>query len=277
MHSVHESDRSVVPANCSSPKQRALREAATQELLAARAVAKDNDERQRLLEEIVELNLEIARGIARRFRGRGVEDDDLEQVACLGLMKAVTNYRPETEVPFIGYAVPTIRGEVKRFFRDCSWTVRIPRRLQEVQGKIARAVPSLVQELGREPTAEELAERLGVDCAEVRQAEAARGCFNVLSLDRPVGTDDGEVDLADVVADDEDPHLRRIDTIDQLGPLVSDLGPRDQRILELAFVENWRQVDIGHDLGISQMQVSRLLAKILAGLRERLESTEAAA
>ncbi|MGC4938151.1 sigma-70 family RNA polymerase sigma factor [Kribbella sp. DT2] len=266
-----------MPVNCSSPRQRAEREAATQELLRARVVAVDNDERQQLLEKVVELNLEVARGIARRFRGRGAEDDDLEQVACLGLMKAATNYRPETGVPFIGYAVPTIRGEVKRYFRDCSWTVRIPRRLQELQGRIARVLPLLVQELGREPTPMEIADRLGVDCSEVREADAARGCFNVLSLDRPVGAGDGDLLLADTVADDEDPHLSRIDTIDQLGPLISALAPRDQRILELAFVENWRQADIGADLGISQMQVSRLLTRILAGLRQRLEPIDIAA
>ncbi len=277
MSTVQELDSPAVPVNCSSPRQRAEREAATQRLLRARVVAVGNIERRQLLERVVELNLEVARGIARRFHGRGAEDDDLEQVACLGLMKAATNYSPETGVPFIGYAVPTIRGEVKRFFRDCSWTVRIPRRLQELQGRISRVLPLLVQELGREPTPEEIADRLGVDCGEVREADAARGCFNVLSLDRPVGAGDGDLLLADTVADDEDPHLSRIDTIAQLGPLISALAPRDQRILELAFVENWRQADIGADLGISQMQVSRLLTRILTGLRQRLEPIETAA
>nr|WP_238356648.1 sigma-70 family RNA polymerase sigma factor [Kribbella italica] len=246
-------------------------------MLRARAAAADELERQQLLEQAVELNLEVARAIARRFRGRGAEDDDLEQVACLGLIKAVRGYRIGDGVPFIGYAVPTIRGEVKRFFRDCSWTVRIPRRLQDLQGKIARTLPLLAQELGREPTPEEVAGRLGVDSKEVREADAARGCFNVLSLDRPGGSGDGDLSLLDMVADEEDPHLRRFEAIDQLGPLIDDLSARDRRILELAFIENWRQVDIGRDLGISQMQVSRLLSKILTGLRERLQPTGAVA
>jgi RNA polymerase sigma-B factor len=263
-------DRSIVPVNCSSAEQRALRELATHKLLSARALVTDDAERQQLLEEVVELNLEIARGIARRFRGRGVEEEDLEQVACLGLMKAATSFRLEAGVPFIGYAVPTIRGEVKRFFRDCSWTVRIPRRLQDLQGKISQVLPLLVQELGREPSVDELADRLGVDSDHVREADAARGCFNVLSLDRPVGHEDSELLLVDVIADDEDPGLRRIETIDQLGPLIGELNRRDRRILELCFIENWKQADIGQELGISQMQVSRLLARILATLRERL-------
>jgi RNA polymerase sigma-B factor len=269
-------DRSVVSVDCSSSEQRALREAVTRELLSARALATDDEERRQLLEEVVELNLEIARGIARRFRGRGVEAEELEQVACLGLMKAATSFRLETGVPFIGYAVPTIRGEVKRFFRDCSWTVRIPRRLQELQGKIAGALPLLGQELGREPTIEEIAERLGVDRGEVHEADAARGCFNVLSLDKPVMHGDSELMLVDSIADEEDPHLRRIETIDQLDPLIGDLAPRDRRILELSFVENWKQADIGKELGISQMQVSRLLSRILADLRKRLEPAAAA-
>jgi RNA polymerase sigma-B factor len=268
-------DRSSVPVDCSSSEQRALREAATHRLLSTRARVTDDAHRQQLLEEVVELNLEIARGIARRFRGRGVEAEDLEQVACLGLMKAATSFRLETGVPFIGYAVPTIRGEVKRFFRDCSWTVRVPRRLQDLQGKIAQVLPLLAQELGREPSVDELADRLGVDSDQVREAEAARGCFTVLSLDRPVGRTDGELMLVDVIADDEDPELRRIETIDQLGPLIGELDRRDRRILELCFVENWKQVDIGAELGISQMQVSRLLAKILAALRERLRPAHA--
>jgi RNA polymerase sigma-B factor len=277
MFTVQNSKGAASPNDCSSAEQRAQREALTQELLMSRAAVSGETERQRLLEEVVELNLEIARGIARRFRGRGAEDDDLEQVACLGLMKAAVNYRPETGVPFIGYAVPTIRGEVKRFFRDCSWTVRIPRRLQELQGKIARVLPLLSQELGREPTVEEIAERLGVDCGEVREADAARGCFNVLSLDKPVMHGDSELMLVDSIADEEDPHLRRFETIDQLDPLIGDLAPRDRRILELSFVENWTQSDIGKEIGISQMQVSRLLSRILSDLRKRLEPAEAAA
>ncbi|WP_432936284.1 sigma-70 family RNA polymerase sigma factor [Kribbella sp. CA-253562] len=275
MLTLTESGTSAVPTHCTTVEERARREAATRELLTARARSTDETERQELLEQAVELNLEIARGIARRFRGRGVEDDDLEQVACLGLMKAASGYRPDDGVPFIGYAVPTIRGELKRYFRDCTWTVRIPRTLQELQGKIAAVLPLLTQELGREPSIEQIAERLGAPLDDVRQAEAARGCFNVLSLDRP--TDDGDLVLGDAVADDEDPYLQQLETVDMLGPVVADLSPRDRRILELRFVENWKQADIGAELGISQMQVSRLLTRILAELRNRLEPASAAA
>ncbi|MEV6286166.1 SigB/SigF/SigG family RNA polymerase sigma factor [Kribbella sp. NPDC051770] len=267
----------AVPTNCTSAEDRALRESATRELLEARSRATDPGERQRLLERVAELNLEIARGIAQRFRGRGVEDDDLEQVACLGLMKAVRNYRVDDGVPFIGYAVPTIRGEVKRYFRDCSWTVRIPRRLQELQGKIAGALPQLEQELGREPTLEEIAAKVGAEVDEVTQAEGARGCFTVLSLDRPAGHGDHDLALADVIADPEDPQLHRFEATEMLSPLLTELDARDREILELRFVENWKQADIGHKLGISQMQVSRLLTRILTGLRTQLQPTGAAA
>ena len=142
----------AVPVNCSTSEQRAEREVITKELLIARSHSTDETERQRLLEEVVEINLEIPAASRSGSAARGVEEDDLEQVACLGLMKAVRGYRLDDGVPFIGYAVPTIRGEVKRYFRDCSWTVRIPRRLQELQGRIAGVLPQLEQELGREPT-----------------------------------------------------------------------------------------------------------------------------
>ncbi|GAA1520346.1 SigB/SigF/SigG family RNA polymerase sigma factor [Kribbella lupini] len=275
MHITEHPDLSSVPVNCTSAEQRARRDAATRELLSARARCTDEAERQRLLEQAVELNIELARGIARRFRGRGAEDEDLEQVACLGLMKAANGYQPDSDVPFIGYAVPTIRGEVKRYFRDCTWTVRIPRSLQELQGKIARALPGLTQELGREPTLPELAAHLRVGLQDVQQAETAYGCFNVLSLDRPAA--DGDQVLGDIVADDEDPYLRQLERVDMLGPVVAELAPRDRRILELRFVENMTQADIGSELGISQMQVSRLLSRILAELRTRLGPVEAAA
>jgi RNA polymerase sigma-B factor len=117
------------------PKQR--RDSMTRALLSRRAASTDDSLRQSLLDEAIELNLSIAHSIATRFRGRGVEPEDLDQVAYLGLVKAARSYDPGTDTPFLAYAVPTIRGEVKRYFRDCSWTVRIPRRLQELQGSIA--------------------------------------------------------------------------------------------------------------------------------------------
>src|SRR3954470_22282636 len=172
------------PKKHSDPKQQ--RDLTTRDLLTRRAQSTDEAVRQILLDEAIELNLGIAHSIAGRFRGRGVESDDLDQVAYLGLVKAARSYRPDTETPFLAYAVPTIRGEVKRYFRDCSWTVRIPRRLQELQGSIASVRPRLVQDLQRDPTLTELAEALGAEEADVEAAISADGCFSVLSLDRPV-------------------------------------------------------------------------------------------
>ena len=264
-----------VRTQCHSPEDRAAREAATQELLQRRQRSSDEDERRQLLEAVIELNVEIARGIARRFRNKGPDQEDLEQVAYLGLVKAAGGYRLDADTPFIGYAIPTIRGEIKRYFRDCAWTVRIPRRLQELQGLIAAKLPGIEQELGREPTCKELAAHLGIGLDEVEQAMAARGCFDVLSLDRPAG--DGVYTLADVMADDNDTAVDQLEAVDMLQPVLQDLCARDRRILQLRFVEGWSQADIGADIGVSQMQVSRLLQRILAELRERLDSLPAAA
>jgi len=265
-----------IPVQCSTAADRAAREAATRQLMERRAASTDEDERQRLLEEVVELNIEMARGIARRFRGRGAEADDLEQVAYLGLVKAAHHYKLEADTPFIGFAIPTIRGEVKRYFRDCAWTVRIPRRLQEMQGTIATKLPLLEQELNREPTPVEIAEHLGVDVSAVEQALAAKGCFNVLSLDRPADVD-ADLTLADVVADVEDGSIDQLETVEMLQPVLEDLGPRERRILQLRFVEGWTQSEIGRDIGVSQMQVSRVLRKILDDLRAKLSPLAAAA
>ncbi|TCO26288.1 RNA polymerase sigma-B factor [Kribbella steppae] len=265
-----------VPVHCSTAADRAAREAATRRLMERRAASTDEAERQQLLEEVVELNIEMARGIARRFRGRGAEADDLEQVAYLGLLKAAHHYRLDAETPFIGFAIPTIRGEVKRYFRDCAWTVRIPRRLQEMQGTIATKLPLLEQQLNREPTPAEIAEHLGVEVAEVEQALAAKGCFNVLSLDRPSDAD-AELTLADVVADVEDGSIDQLETVEMLQPVLEELGPRERRILELRFVEGWTQSEIGRDIGVSQMQVSRVLRKILDDLRAKLAPLPTAA
>jgi RNA polymerase sigma-B factor len=256
------------------PKQR--RDRATRALLDQRASSTNEEERQSLLEQAIELNLGIAHSIASRFRGRGVESDDLDQVAYLGLLKAARSYRPDTETPFLAYAVPTIRGEVKRYFRDCSWTVRIPRRLQELQGSIAAARPQLVQDLQRDPTLEEIATAIGVQVCDVEAAIAADGCFSVLSLDRPM---DGEstASLADTIADDEDSAFERTEAVAVLEPVLNGLAPRERRILELRFVEGHTQADIGAEIGVSQMQVSRLLRGILDRLRGQIEPPAAAA
>ena len=264
------------PIRSTETADRAAREAATRELMERKAATTDEEERQRLLEEVVELNLDMAKGIARRFRGRGAEADDLEQVAYLGLVKAAHHYRLEAETPFIGFAVPTIRGEVKRYFRDCAWTIRIPRRLQEMQGTIAGKLPVLEQELNREPTPAEIADHLEVEVTEVEQALAAKGCFNVLSLDRPAEVD-AELTLADVVADVDDDSIDQLETVEMLQPVLADLGERERRILQLRFVEGWTQAEIGNDIGVSQMQVSRVLRRILDDLRDKLAPLPAAA
>ncbi|MEV8371122.1 sigma-70 family RNA polymerase sigma factor [Kribbella sp. NPDC056861] len=235
----------------------------------------DEAERQQLLEAIVEINIEIARGIAQRFRNRGPDPDDLEQVACLGLVKAVRGYQLSANTPFIGYAIPTIRGEVKRYFRDCAWTVRIPRRLQELQGAISAKKPLMAQEFGREPTKAELAAGVGAEVEEVDQALAAYGCYAALSLDRPES--DAGRSLVDLVAEDHDPVLDQLEAVDILQPVLEDLCDRDRRILHLRFVEGWSQTDIGADIGVSQMQVSRLLRQILDDLRRKLRPSAAAA
>jgi RNA polymerase sigma-B factor len=256
------------------PKQR--RDSTTRTLLSRRAAITDDNLRQALLDEAIELNLSIAHSIATRFRGRGVEPEDLDQVAYLGLVKAARSYDPGTDTPFLAYAVPTIRGEVKRYFRDCSWTVRIPRRLQELQGSIASVRPQLVQDLHREPTIEELAGKIGAEVNEIEAALAADGCFSVLSLDRPVD-EDSTASLADTIADDEDTSFERTEAVAVLEPVLSELAPRERRILELRFVEGHTQADIGAEIGVSQMQVSRLLRGILDRLRDRIEPPAAAA
>jgi RNA polymerase sigma-B factor len=254
-----------------APAERAAREAASRDLLERRERSTDESERQRLLEQVVELNIEVAQSIAHRYRERGADLDDLEQVACLGLVNAARRYRPELGIPFLGFAIPTIRGEVRRYFRDSAWTIRIPRRLQELQWLIGAQAPGLKQELGREPTPTELAARLNLDLVEVTKALSARGCFNVLSLDQPVDVT-GDLTLGDLLAHDEDNTLRMFEHVDQLQPVLDDLSARERRILQLRFVEGWTQSDIGADIGVTQMQVSRILRRILDSLRKRLQA-----
>lgn len=242
----------------------------TAQLLAEMATAVDDLEIKRLRDEVVVLNMGVARAIAARYRDRGVNRDDLVQVAYVGLVKAVQGFDPSYERDFLSYAVPTVAGEVKRYFRDFGWTVRPPRRVQELQSQISRASSELFQTLHRSPRPSEVAEFLSIGVEQVIEALAADGCFTPASLDVPVG-EGGATSLGDLLGG-EDSDLGRAEARILLAPAVRRLVPRDRRILELRFFHGWTQEQIAGDIGVTQMQVSRLLTRILGDLRAELSS-----
>jgi RNA polymerase sigma-B factor len=261
----------IAPVSTADSKQRI---ADTTHDLLIEADSTPDPRHQELLDEVIILNAPVARSIASRYRSKGVDPDDLEQVAYLGLVKAANGYRLDASTAFLSYAVPTIRGELKRYFRDCAWTVRPPRRVQEMQGSIAAAEPELTQRLGHLPTDQETAAALGTDAEEVVEAASVRGCFTTLSLDAP-GSVEGGTSLIDTVADAEDGY-ELVENVHTLTPAVAALGDREKRILELRFRNGFSQEEIGNELGVSQMQVSRLLRGILDRLRSELvEQTSA--
>lgn len=240
----------------------------TQLLQSARCCA--GAERRRFEDDVIRLNIPVARDVARRYRGRDVALDDLEQVALLGLVKAVRRYRPDRGGDFLSFAVPTIRGELRRHFRDHGWAVRPSRPVQELQAAIPPAEEALCQELGRRPTVGELAERLDVDVDAVVAARAAQGCFVPASLDTPVhpesSTSVGETLTL------EDPGFEHAEVRAMLRPLLRRLSARERRIIFLRYVRGWTQAEIGADIGVTQMQVSRLTTAILGQLRQQLRS-----
>lgn len=225
-------------------------------------------ERQRLVEEVVVLNMEVASSVASRYHSRGIAREDLEQVAYLALVKAANGYDVTKGHDFLAYAVPTIRGEVKRCFRDQGWTVRPPRRIQELQARIFAADTELSAALGRSPRPSEIAAHLDESIEEVTEALATDGCFTPTSLDRPVGEDDSS-SVSDLLGAD-DAGLSAAEARVMLAPAVRRLGERDRRILLLRFFRGWTQQEIAEDIGVTQMQVSRLLSRILTELREEL-------
>jgi RNA polymerase sigma-B factor len=244
------------------------RGATTARLLAELHQTDDEVERKALRAEVVVLNMGVARAIAHRYRQRGLAEDDLVQAAYVGLVKAVNGFDPSHERDFLSYAVPTVTGEVKRYFRDFGWSVRPPRRVQELQGSIAKASSELTQRLGHSPRPSEVAEALGIDVESVIEALAADGAFTPASLDVPVG-EDGAATLGDLMPGEE-VDFASAEARVVLGPAVRALAPRDRRILELRFFEGWTQEQIARDIGVTQMQVSRLLSRILRDLRSEL-------
>lgn len=236
--------------------------------LLSRARACDGKKKARLHQEAALLNMDMARSIAARYWGRGEPADDLTQVACVGLMKAIRGYDPDRGDDFRSYAVPTIAGEVKRHFRDKSWTVKAPRWVQELQGDISAVSDPMTQELGRAPRPDELGERLDVPVESVNEALSADGCFTPTSIDGRGPTGDGYALSERLGVDDRD--LERTEIRVALGPLIRRLPERDRRILSLRFFRGWTQSQIAADLGVTQMQVSRLLSRILTNLRRQL-------
>jgi RNA polymerase sigma-B factor len=261
--------------DASAETSRHERQALTEAILASRARCPSLRERRRLQQEAVLLNLDIADRIAGRYAGRGVEWDDLVQVARVGLMKAVVGYHAGKGAGFAAYASPTIAGEIKRYFRDNGWMVRPPRRLQEMHSQLHLVEPDLQQQLHRSPSAGELARALGVEPGELSDALMAAGGYTPLSLDAPTHAD-SDVSLGDGLPDDSDPY-KVVELTEWLRPALARLTDRERRIIRLRFVDGRTQVQIGRQLGVSQMHVSRLLAGVLGRLRDDLEITDATA
>jgi len=231
------------------------------------ALPADDPRRARIRARIIEEHMPYARHIARRYGRSGGAEEDFEQVAYLGLVKAVDNFDPEYGSGFVGYAAPMIVGEIKRYFRDATWGVHVPRRMQELSGALRKAVDALSAELGREPTIPELAARLNATDEEIIEAIDASEAYTTASLDRPVGADEGGATLTDLLGG-EDPQFEAVINRQVLVDLVAGLEERDKRILMMRFFRGMTQAEIGAELGVSQMQVSRLLSRILVELRD---------
>ena len=238
----------------------------TQDLFDRATGEAPGDERSETLSEIVVLNVEVARSIARRFRDRGCDLEDLEQTACLALVRAVEHFDAERGHDFLSYAVPSIRGEVMKYFRDLGWMVRPPRSVQELQPLLRAEQRKHLQSTGRELGVEEIAARLGVAPQAVRQAQLAQGCFSPTSLDLPIGCEAGSV-LGDVVPYN-DPGFAAAETRALVRWLLADFSDRDRSVLQMRFVEELTQTEMAEQLTLTQPQVSRLLQQILAQLRE---------
>jgi RNA polymerase sigma-B factor len=221
-------------------------------------------------DSIVERCLPLADHIARRFDGRGEPRDDLVQVARVGLVNAVIRFNVDAGSDFVSFAVPTIMGEVRRHFRDNSWSVKVPRRLKELHLRLGAATAELSQKLGRAPTPSELAAELEIDREEIVEGLVAGSSYNTLSIDGAGGGTEEAPAIADTLGD-VDLNLDQIENRESLRPLLASLPERERQVLLLRFFESMTQTQIAERVGISQMHVSRLLAKSLARLRDQLE------
>ncbi|MFF5155287.1 RNA polymerase sigma factor SigF [Streptomyces sp. NPDC000348] len=223
---------------------------------------------------LIEMNMSLVRFAAGRFRSRGPEEmEDIVQVGMIGLIKAIDRFELSREVEFTSFAIPYIVGEIKRFFRDTSWSVHVPRRLQEARVQLARATEELRSRLGRTPTTAELAQLMSLTEDEVNEARIASNGYNSASLDAAIGSEpDGESVLADFIGA-EDAALELVEDFHALAPMIAELDERERKIVHWRFVEELTQAEIGERLGCSQMHVSRLLSRTLKRLRAGMLTT----
>jgi RNA polymerase sigma-B factor len=217
-------------------------------------------------EQLVTRFMPLARSLALRYRRSAEPFDDLLQVASLGLVKAIDGFDPQREIAFTSYAVPTILGEIKRYFRDRTWAVRVPRGLQELSLRVDHAVGRLAEELGRQPSVAEIAAVVGSDEESVLEALQAGGAYRTLSFQAPRGTDDDGSTLGDSIGVEEY-GFERAEERAMLATLQRQITPREREVLRLRFEQDMTQAEIGLLLGVSQMQVSRIVRQALERLR----------
>ncbi|MEU9311820.1 SigB/SigF/SigG family RNA polymerase sigma factor [Streptomyces sp. NPDC048256] len=221
---------------------------------------------------LIEMNMSLVRFAAGRFRGRGDDMEDIVQTGMIGLIKAIDRFEVSREVEFTSFALPYIVGEIKRFFRDTTWAVHVPRRLQELRVELAKARDELSSRLDRDPTVPELATLMNLAESQVVEAQIAANGYNSSSLDAALtgdGPEHGESVLADFIGVEEE-GLRLVEDFHSLAPLMAELSERDRQIIHMRFVEEATQAEIGERLGCSQMHVSRLIKRIIMRLRHGL-------
>jgi RNA polymerase sigma-B factor len=220
-------------------------------------------------DDLVHLHLPLVEHLTRRFLNRGEPYDDLLQVGTIGLIKAIDRFDSDRGVEFSTYATPTIVGEIKRHFRDKSWAIRVPRRLQELRAAISSATAELTQELGRSPTVAEIARKVEVTEEEVIEGLESANAYTTLSLDASDSAEDSALTMLDTMGEDDEA-LEHVENRESIKPLLEQLEPREKHILTLRFFRGMTQSQIAAEIGVSQMHVSRLLNKTLTSLRERL-------
>ncbi|MFI1928459.1 MULTISPECIES: SigB/SigF/SigG family RNA polymerase sigma factor [unclassified Streptomyces] len=256
-----EAPRSVAP--------RDARELSRQFFQRLAVLEEGTPEYQYARNTLIEMNMSLVRFAAGRFRGRGDDMEDVVQTGMIGLIKAIDRFEVSREVEFTSFALPYIVGEIKRFFRDTTWAVHVPRRLQELRVELAKARDELSSRLDRDPTVPELATLMNLAESQVVEAQIAANGYNSSSLDAALtgdGPEHGEAILADFIGVEEE-GLRLVEDFQSLAPLMAELSERDRQIIHLRFVEEATQAEIGERLGCSQMHVSRLIKRIIVRLR----------